>query len=241
MQLLNCELLRDCAPGGKDAYQLRLPKGSCEQFIAEYSKLPEQKITASFSAPSPARTYTVRRGDTLSKIAVRYRVSLSSLMKANRIRSAKSLKVGQKLTIPGTGGAEVANSDAGSSKNSTVKKTASAKPAGVTGGTVKYTVRKEDTLWSLANRNNTTVDALVAINNLVAASDIVAGQTLLIPKTGEAVEVEKTEPKSEDSGASVESVTYVVRKNDSLYDIATRYGVSYKDIMVWNRIKDHRK
>jgi membrane-bound lytic murein transglycosylase D len=156
-------------------------------------------------------------------------------MKANRMKSAKTLKIGQKLTIPGTGGAEVTGGSSASSKtakNTSVKKTASSQPAGVSGGTVKYTVQKEDTLWSLANRNNTTVDALVAINNLRTASDIYAGQTLLIPKSGET---------AVDSDTGGDTVTYVVQKNDSLYDIATKYGVSYKDIMVWNRIRDHRK
>jgi len=46
-------------------------------------------------------TYTIRRGDTLHHIAQRYGVSVSSLMSANGITSARDLRVGQVLTIPG--------------------------------------------------------------------------------------------------------------------------------------------
>ncbi|MFM8685055.1 MAG: LysM peptidoglycan-binding domain-containing protein, partial [Bacteroidota bacterium] len=44
--------------------------------------------------------HKVKSGETLSEIARRYRVSLSSLMKANRIKSSHILKIGQRLKIP---------------------------------------------------------------------------------------------------------------------------------------------
>jgi LysM repeat protein len=52
-----------------------------------------------------SRIYRVRRGDTLSGIAYRHKVSLSNLMKANNLtdKDAKRLRVGQKLTIPAGG------------------------------------------------------------------------------------------------------------------------------------------
>jgi murein DD-endopeptidase MepM/ murein hydrolase activator NlpD len=46
-------------------------------------------------------SYTVRRGDTLHRIAQRYGVSVSSLMSANRIEDPRDLQVGQVLVIPG--------------------------------------------------------------------------------------------------------------------------------------------
>ncbi len=57
--------------------------------------------TASVNTPSPAGTtiYKVRRGDTLSKIAAKYNVSVNSLKSVNRI-SGNQINVGQKLTIP---------------------------------------------------------------------------------------------------------------------------------------------
>ncbi len=49
------------------------------------------------------RTYVVKKGDSLWLIAKRYGVSSDALTKANNIKNAKSLKVGQKLTIPASG------------------------------------------------------------------------------------------------------------------------------------------
>lgn len=46
------------------------------------------------------KLHKVARGDTLSGIAARYKVSMSTLMKANRLKSASMIRVGQRLTIP---------------------------------------------------------------------------------------------------------------------------------------------
>lgn len=50
----------------------------------------------------PPSTYTVRRGDTLHEISRRYGVSISRIMRANRITDPHDLSVGQVLTIPGS-------------------------------------------------------------------------------------------------------------------------------------------
>ena len=59
---------------------------------------PENTIIAR----SPRREYIIARGDTLSEIADRHRVSLQSLRRANDLRSDK-IRIGQKLVIPLTG------------------------------------------------------------------------------------------------------------------------------------------
>ena len=50
---------------------------------------------------APARTYTVRRGDTLSAIAVRYSTTVAAIAAANNITNPNSIQIGQLLTIPG--------------------------------------------------------------------------------------------------------------------------------------------
>jgi lipoprotein-anchoring transpeptidase ErfK/SrfK len=49
-----------------------------------------------------ATSYVVRRGDTLSAIALRYDTTVAAIMRANRITNARSIWVGQRLTIPGS-------------------------------------------------------------------------------------------------------------------------------------------
>ena len=67
--------------------------------LRRYSKdhVPANAILA--SSPTPLTTYTIKRGDTLSGIALRHDVSLSDLRKVNGLRS-DVLRVGQVLTIP---------------------------------------------------------------------------------------------------------------------------------------------
>jgi LysM repeat protein len=51
------------------------------------------------AAPAPV-TYTVRAGDTLSKIAAKFKTSVTALVKANHLKDANFLRIGQTLTIP---------------------------------------------------------------------------------------------------------------------------------------------
>jgi membrane-bound lytic murein transglycosylase D len=234
LKLLNSELLRDHTPAGKESYQLRIPKGTSEQFLAEYFKLPEEKFAP--PQPPPSLVYRVRSGDTLSAISRKHGVSVKALMDANNLRKTITLRIGQKLSIPASGERSRAAVQPSS------RPTAS-RPNGISGGTIKYTVKKEDTLWALANRYNTTIDALLAINNLSDSAIIQVGQTILVPRKDDKNLRERGtvgSPVDSNRDAGSESITYIVQKNDSLYVIAQKYGVNYKDIMQWNNIKDHR-
>lgn len=64
---------------------------------------PGQRLRVRGTTPVPLRTtgYVVRSGDTLSGIAVRHHVTLAALLKANRLRNANHLTVGQRLRVPG--------------------------------------------------------------------------------------------------------------------------------------------
>ncbi|MBN2301986.1 MAG: LysM peptidoglycan-binding domain-containing protein [Lentisphaerae bacterium] len=68
------------------------------------AKLTENKETKpqSFALQTPTRTYVVKRGDTLSGIALRHGTSVDSLMRANGIATDRIL-IGQELTIPEDG------------------------------------------------------------------------------------------------------------------------------------------
>jgi len=98
---LNPALKRGVVP--RDGYAVRLPQGTRDQF---------EVALATYREPPPVRTepsraagvHTVRRGDTLARIASRYGVTLSSLMGANGMRKARALKAGQRLQIPGRRG-----------------------------------------------------------------------------------------------------------------------------------------
>jgi membrane-bound lytic murein transglycosylase D len=90
---LNPEIRGMILPRGK--IQLKVPTGH------EFSLPQSLKFASKKPVPSASgkRTYTVRRGDTLSRIAKKTRVKLMDLKRANNIRGSK-IKPGQKLTIP---------------------------------------------------------------------------------------------------------------------------------------------
>ncbi len=240
MRQLNSELVRDCTPAGVAAYQLRIPKGMTELFLAEYEKLPEE----TFTPPKPVveqTTYRVKSGDTLSVIARKHKVSVSALMSANKLKKASKLQVGQRLVIPGSySRAQTVEKAPG--KTASLKKTSVA----ISGGSTKYTVKEDDTLWALANRFNTTIDAIRAINNMNESASIQKGQVILVPKVADSGDAKKKSASASSARKpgdelNAKSVTYTVQKNDSLYVIAQKYGVDYRDIMLWNNITNHKK
>ena len=92
IKTLNPELRRETLPPSDKAYHVRIPHGSADRFVAAYANLPEDERRG-------ATEYVVKRGDTLSKIAKRYAVTVAALQHQNGLRSSK-IKVGQRLTVP---------------------------------------------------------------------------------------------------------------------------------------------
>jgi LysM repeat protein len=125
-------------------------------------------VSASAASPStaaPGGIYTVQRGDTLSRIALRHGVTLNALMSANGLWS-NTIFVGQQLAIPGP-------SRLGGTSTSS------------TGGT--YIVRPGDTLVKIAQRFGTTASALSRLNGIANPSAIYAGQVLRLSASVPAV------------------------------------------------------
>jgi LysM repeat protein len=83
-----------------------------------------------------------------------------------------------------------------------------------------YTVQRGDTLSRIAWRYGTTVQAIVQANGIVNRNLIYYGQRLWIPSSG--------------GGWSGGSTVYVVRRGDTLYSIARRYGTTYRAIAATN-------
>ena len=87
------------------------------------------------------------------------------------------------------------------------------------GSSTQYTVAYGDTLFGIAGRFGTTVQAIADANNLSATTLIRAGQTLTIPGA-----------KAQQTGE------YVVQAGDTLYSIAAKYGTTGNSIAAANQI-----
>jgi N-acetylmuramoyl-L-alanine amidase len=81
-------------------YQQRMAKAiydGLDQYYSEHP--PEGTLLAKVMSEEPLR-YTVARGDTLSEIAAQYKVSMSKIMRYNKM-SSSVIRVGQEIAIPG--------------------------------------------------------------------------------------------------------------------------------------------
>lgn len=138
--------------------------------------------------------YIVQKGDTLYSIAAANKTTVDELKKANNLTS-NILSTGQLLKIP-----------------------SALLPEST------YIVKKGDSLYSIANKYNTTVDELKRINNLT--SNILSiGQVLKLP-SDKVSDVEKEE----------NTISYTVQKGDSLYSIARKYSTTIDKIKDLNNL-----
>ena len=144
------------------------------------------------------QTYTVKRGDTLYGISNQFGVSAVDIAKLNNLTDS-IIQIGQVLRIPTSQGTNPSS-------------------------TFTYTVKKGDSLYSIAKLYETTVDAIIKLNNLTS-NLLSIGQQLIIPETGESV---TTKPNF---------VSYAVQKGDNLYSIAKRFGITVDTIVKDNGLK----
>jgi len=154
------------------------------------------------AVPGPPSTsyveYTVVSGDSLWSIAQRFGTTVDVIMALNNLTST-NLTVGQILRVPSSS-------------------------SGGNGGYIQYTVRPGDTLWAIAQQFGTTVDAIMALNNLTSTS-LTVGQVLKIPTSGGSGGSQPTPPTYTE---------YTVVSGDSLWSIAQRFGTTVDAIMSLN-------
>lgn len=93
--------------------------------------------------------------------------------------------------------------------------------SGGPGTTIAHIVQPGETLFSIARRYGTTVDAITHANGISDPRRIYVGQRLLIPAT--------TEPPAA-------WATHIVRPGETLQAIASQYGTTWRTVALANRI-----
>ena len=193
-------------------------------------------------------TYVVQKGDSLYSIANKLGTTVSELKKENNL-TTNTLQIGEVLRIPTKEIYEGEENVYIVQKGDTLYSVAMANNTTVdelkrinnltsnilsTGQLLKipsallpestYIVKKGDSLYSIANKYNTTVDELKRINNLT--SNILSiGQVLKLP-SDKVSDVEKEE----------NTINYTVQKGDSLYSIARKYSTTIDKIKDLNNL-----
>jgi membrane-bound lytic murein transglycosylase D len=208
---LNPELRHHATPD--EPYGLKVPEGKGPLLLAQLKALP------TWSSPVPIyEAHYVRRGETLSLLARKYRTSVPAIMEANGLRSTKYLKVGWKLKIPTleTTGYRKRGHQAVAPETKIAQ----------TGEVDSYMVERGDSLWKIANRFGTTVRALQSLNGL-EQNDLKVGQVLKVPKA-----VSQTQPAPE----KTETAQYTVQEGDSPFVIAQKHQMDLSDFLDLNRL-----
>ncbi len=127
--------------------------------------------------PSGDCTYTVQRGDTLSRIAVSYNTTVAQLAALNGLANPNLIFAGQVLKVPCAGGTQPPPSPPPSPPPQPP-------PAPPPTGECTYTVKGGDTLGRIAGQYNTTVAQLASMNGIANPNFIYVGQVLKVPCSG---------------------------------------------------------
>ena len=157
--------------------------------IGQILTIPTKKTSG---VTTSTNTYTVQKGDTLYQIALKFNTTVDEIKRLNNLTS-NTLQIGQVLIISETGANQINNN--------------------------VYIVQKGDTLYSIAQKYNTTVDEIKRLNNLTSNA-LQIGQELMISK----------------SNASNNYITYTVQKGDSLYSIAQKYNTTVDELKRLNNL-----
>ena len=205
LRQLNPELRYRILP--PENYSLRVPPGSAEILLTSLDDIPVTK--------PPTRSFIyhrVRRGETLSTIARKYRTRVRSIMRANNLRSSHYIVAGRLLKIPKSG-------------YSYRKK----KPT-ITQSRMKtsHVVRRGDSLWNIAKRYGTTTRVIQELNHL-DTTELSIGQVLRLPGHPAA------------TAASGNYKIYLVQAGDSPFTIAQQHNMALNQFMRINNLSSRSR
>jgi LysM repeat protein len=172
----------------------------------------------------------VQPGDNLWLIARRHDTTVEALQAANQL-SSDDLMPGMALAVPLTEVDEVAVAPEVVVEEAAIEVEAIAAAietestaeiegtaAAVIGSGAEIVVQPGDSLWAIAQRYDTSVEALQLANSTVG-HDLMPGMTLVLP-----------------TGSVTKPETYTVQEGDTLYDIAVAFKLSVDDLIAFNQL-----
>src|SRR5690606_994133 len=134
------------------------------------------------AAPSGTVRYTITSGDTIGKIAARYKVSTQSVLTANGLGWKSIIYPGQKITIPGESAPATVTAPGPVAPPIVVTPpVATTSPVSAPPTNAKYVIKSGDTISSIAAKHGVTIQSILNANGLGGSSIIYAGRTLTMP------------------------------------------------------------
>lgn len=210
---------RSEADTSKDYYDIQKDTGNIETIVIKYGnvdnsaevnnlknnyqKYAEAVVKAltnyqgiSYGATTSGNIYTVKKGESLYSIASKFNTTVNDIKSANNLKTT-NLSIGQELIIP---------------------------VSIISEGVQTYVVQKGDSLYSIANKFNTTIDNLKKLNNLYS-NLLSIGQKLIV--------------SGEEKETNENYAIYTVKSGDSLYQIAIKYNTTVDEIKKLNNLSSN--
>jgi cell wall-associated NlpC family hydrolase len=159
--------------------------------------------------------HSIVKGETISSIAQKYKVTAASIYKLNP-KAKKTLHLNQVLIIP-----------ISDSKNTNEIVAVPEKKV-----ELNHEVLPKETLYGITKQYKTTTELLYKANPNLEIEGLKIGQSIIIPTTGlSKKEIKKlSNAKSEEVVVSTQALTHEVKPKESLYVIAKQYGISLKEL-----------
>ncbi|MGZ5428433.1 MAG: LysM peptidoglycan-binding domain-containing protein, partial [Thermoanaerobaculia bacterium] len=216
LQLLNSELRTRATPHGVPAYDVRIPAGSAALLASRVAALPVATAVVE-------KRVVVRKGDTLQKIARRSGVSVAALCDWNDLPRTARPKKGTVLVVPG------------------VRRTAPPHEALASASPAHRGEIRGVPTPAAAVTSASLVGPYTSVPPTTASrAEEAAPAAVVIPAAG-FVDAPSRATFAQDTRAQdtrrTRVVRHTVKKGDTLFAIASHYGVSVVEIQRQNRIR----
>jgi len=240
---------------------LRIPVGMKEISLQAAAESTVQTVEYVADA-GETQTYKIRRGDNLYLVARKYRTTVAYLRDLNDLSKGKKLRIGMRLLVPDRTPlkergdrnknrhriASVTREEISAKKDikeiKEVKEIKETKETKDEGGVSKYyIVQSGDSLFSIAQRYNTSVKQLKKLNNIRRGRSLKVGIKIKLPELVQDSTADELKiNKNYDSGRhSSKSRYHVVKRGENLHYIAEKYNVDFSDLKSKNKIKNPSK
>ncbi|MFO7667824.1 MAG: LysM peptidoglycan-binding domain-containing protein [Desulfobacterales bacterium] len=191
-------------------YLMKTPPGKGEELLAKIDSIP---VVSTTKQQVSTAYHRVKRGETLSLISKRYRVSVQSLMRANNMRKT-ILIAGKMIKIPGY--KEVSSEIKSTNRHAKYTPQKKEQPS-------THIVKSGESLLIIANRYNTTVKNIQELNKLNTIN-LHIGQVLYIQKQ-----------RGRDETSDVIK-KYRVKPGDNLFRISQNHNMSLDRLLRINKL-----
>jgi membrane-bound lytic murein transglycosylase D len=173
------------------------------------------------------KTHIVKKGDSFQKIARLYRVDQEPILEINRLNKKSPLSTGMNLLIP------LPKDQDAKPDNIAKKKSEGVSPPLKPSTEMTYTIKKGDSLWTIANETGVNIGSLSRWNNLHPEQKLMPGDKLKIRVNKPSGSLD--EPHGKKAGREI---IYIVKEGDTLWSIAKKFNLTVSEIKTWNHLNE---